>query len=69
MVLRKMGFRPRKRRKDGATAAKAVARVGGKKTTKITVDDLVKAQKIVAQFGGTERAVAAIQALQGLEAE
>ena len=69
MVLKKMGFRPRKRRKGAALATKAAARPGGKKTTKITVHDLVKAQKVVARLGGTERALAAIQALQGFEAE
>lgn len=69
MVLKTMGFQTRKRRKNGAPAAKAAARAGGKKTTKITVDDLVKAQSVVAQFGGTERALAALQALQGFESE
>jgi transposase len=69
MVLKKMGFRPRKRRAKGAAAAKAAPRTGGRNTTKITVEDLVKAQKVVAQFGGTERALAALQALQGFEEE
>jgi len=66
MVLKKMGFRPRRRRRAGA-ARKVVALSAKVKTTKITVDDLVKARKVVTQFGGSERALAAIRALKGFE--
>ena len=50
MVLKRMGFRPRRRRKNGA-AGKPVATTAGSakavrmKATKISVEDLVAAQK------------------------
>lgn len=66
MVLKKMGFRPRKRRKSGEVAApRAAAAPAATKGTKIRVEDLVKAQKVAAQMGGIDRAVAALQALRG----
>ena len=67
MVLKKMGFRPRKRRKGGEVASGRVVKSATSKTIKIKVDDLVKAQKVVAQMGGLDRALAALQALKGFE--
>jgi hypothetical protein len=65
MVLKKMGFRPRKRRKSGeVAAAKSAAIKTHTKATKVTIEDLVKAQKVAANMGGIERALAAIQALR-----
>ena len=67
MVLKKMGFRPRKRRKSGVQP-RAISSTGSKATTKkIKVEDLVKAQKVAAQMGGIEKAIAALQALRGFE--
>jgi hypothetical protein len=61
MVLKKMGFRPRKRSKAGAAnaAGPKMARNGS-----VTVEDLVAAKKVVGQFGSAEKAIAAIQALK-----
>jgi hypothetical protein len=67
MVLKKVGFRPRKRRKGGEVASERVVKSATSKTIKIKVDDLVKAQKVVAQMGGLDRALAALQALKGFE--
>ena len=68
MVLKKMGFRPRKRRKSGVAQARAVsASATGSKSKRIKVEDLVKAKKVVASMGGLERALAAIQALKAFE--
>ena len=71
MVLKRMGFRPRKRRKSGSLAAAvAVANKGskaGKSKAKISVEDLVAAKKAVSRLGGLDRAVAAIEALRQLE--
>ncbi len=68
MVLKKMGFRPRKRRKNGAAKARAISASGPKTMSKkIKVDDLVKAQKVAAQMGGIEKAIAALQALRGFD--
>ena len=66
MVLKGMGFRPRRRRKAGkaAGAARPAAKV---KRTSISVEDLVIAKKVIGQFGGAERALAAIQAVQQFE--
>jgi transposase len=66
MVLKKMGFRPRKRRKTGLAKARAISATGSK-TTKVKVEDLVKAQKVAEQMGGIEKAIAALQALKGFE--
>ena len=68
MVLKKMGFRPRKRRKTGLAKARAISATGSKTTSKkIKVEDLVKAQKVAEQMGGIEKAIAALQALKGFE--
>jgi hypothetical protein len=65
MVLKRMGFRPRKRRKAGEPVVAAVPRSSG--GAKISVEDLVAAKKAVAQLGGLNRALAAIQALKQFE--
>ena len=68
MVLKRMGFRPRKRRQSGdGVASRAAAGSAVNKTKKIRIEDLLKAQKVVAQMGGIDRAVAALQALRGFE--
>jgi hypothetical protein len=72
MVLKRMGFRPRRRRKGAAKAAGGVAVVTTKgnakavrtKATKISVEDLVAAKKAVSRLGGLDRALAAIEALR-----
>ena len=66
MVLKKMGFRPRKRRKSGEAAVKPQSSAD-RKSTKVTVDELVKAQKVVASMGGVERALAVIHALKNFD--
>lgn len=67
MVLKKMGFRPRKRRKGQTLAAKSSSPSTSSKTKKIKVEDLVRAKKVVAQLGGVEKALAAIKALKDFE--
>jgi len=70
MVLKRMGFRPRKRSKAAArtpatgAGPKAAARVKG---GPLSVDDLIAAKRLVGHFGGTDRALAAIEALQKFE--
>lgn len=65
MVLKRMGFRPRKRAKAAAVpAAKVAARVKG---GPLSVDDLLAAKRLVGHFGGSARAIAAIEALQKFE--
>ena len=67
MVLKKLGFRPRKRRKSGEIAPKATTGTATKKTTKIRVEDLVKAQKVAASMGGIDKALSALKALKDFE--
>lgn len=65
MVLKKMGFKPRKRRKTvNLAAAAAAANKTGKSKAKISVEDLVAAKKAVGRLGGLDRALAAIEALR-----
>lgn len=61
MVLKRMGFRPRKRAKVGAVKS---ASVKPSRNGSVTVEDLVAAKKVVGQFGSAEKAIAAIQALK-----
>ncbi len=72
MVLKRMGFRPRKRRKSinlaaAAAAATKSAAKGGKSKSRISVEDLVAAKKAVSRLGGLDRALAAIEALRQFE--
>ena len=58
MVLKRMGLRPTRGRKTLAGAGRSGA---------ISLDDLLAARKLVSHFGGTARALAAIEALQKFE--
>lgn len=58
MVLKRMGLRPARGRKGVAGAGRGGA---------ISLDDLLAARKLVSHFGGTARALAAIEALQKFE--
>ena len=62
MVLKRMGFRPRPRKQAGAAAAGVKVRGGA-----ISVDELLAAKKLVGQFGGADRAMAALAALKQFE--
>lgn len=64
MVLKRMGFRPRRRR---AARQAGAAQVRSGRVGAVSVEDLISAKKIVAQFGGTDRALAAITALKRFE--
>jgi hypothetical protein len=70
LVLKKMGFRPlRKRRKKAERAAAGTPKAAARKTAgagSISVDDLLAAKKAVAALGGTEHALETIQALKRL---
>jgi predicted naringenin-chalcone synthase len=58
MVLKRMGLRPAR----GRTTLAGAGRGGA-----ISLDDLLAARKLVSHFGGTARALAAIEALQKFE--
>jgi hypothetical protein len=63
MVLKRMGFRPRKRAKSGAGVGAVKA---GKPVRQgaVTVEDLVAAKRLVSQFGSPDKAIRAIEALK-----
>jgi len=67
MVLKRMGFRPRKRRKSAEVAPKAAAGKAAKKSTKVTVEDLVVAKKVAEQMGGLRKALDVLKALREFE--
>ena len=70
MVLKKMGFRPLRKRKKAAAAAagKAVAvKTGPKKASVVSLEDLLAAKKMAGSLGGTDKAIAALQALKRFE--
>jgi pyridoxal/pyridoxine/pyridoxamine kinase len=62
MVLKRMGFKPRKRRSSEEIAMHGTGRRG----TAVSVDDLIKAKKMVKAFGSADRAIAAVEALKRL---
>ena len=70
MVLKRMGFRPQRRRKGGKAAApraaaKKTARV--KTPVKISVDDLLAAKKVAEKFGSADNAIKVLEALKRFE--
>jgi transposase len=73
MVLKKMGFRPLRKRKKAAAASLgngATSRVAVKSTSKATavsLEDLLAAKKMAGNLGGTNKAIAALQALKRFE--
>ncbi|MFM7034863.1 MAG: hypothetical protein ACKOYJ_06695 [Planctomycetia bacterium] len=71
MVLKRMGFRPRKRRTagglTGASLSTNPANKGGLRGGTISVEDLLAAKKVANTFGGADRAIAALSALKRFE--
>jgi hypothetical protein len=67
MVLKRMGFRPRRRRKAGKVNRQPVATQHAKKASKVKVEDLVKAKRIATQMGGVDKALAVLHALKDFE--
>lgn len=64
IVLKKMGFRPRRRRSSKSGVEGAVRRASTVKLGKISVEDLVAAQKMAGAFGTPDKAIAALEALK-----
>ncbi|NQW46523.1 MAG: hypothetical protein HQ464_02010 [Planctomycetes bacterium] len=70
MTLKAAGYRPlRKRQKvkkaAGGIAAKKTAAAG--RSNQISIDDLLAAKSVSGAFGGTDKAIAALQALKQFE--
>lgn len=68
IVLKKMGFRPLRKRKGAkrAAAARSAAPRAGKPAASaaVSIDDLIAAKKVASSLGGTDKAIAALQALK-----
>ncbi|NBT12823.1 MAG: hypothetical protein EBS56_04450 [Planctomycetia bacterium] len=64
MVLKRMGFKPRRRRGGDAVAA---APRGGRSGGPISVEELIAAKRLVGHFGSVDRALAAVTALKRFE--
>jgi hypothetical protein len=73
MVLKRMGFRPQRRRKAGKAKAAAPRVATGKKVirakapTTISVDDLLAAKKVAEKFGSADNAIKVLEALKRFE--
>lgn len=65
MVLKRMGFRPRRRRV--AESAGITGRAAAGRSAPISVEDLIAAKRLVNHFGTADRALAAISALKRFE--
>ena len=65
MVLKKAGFKRRKRR-TGEAVAKATPAKAARKSDAVTVEDVIAAKKAAEQFGGADRLLAAVKALERL---
>ena len=72
IVLKKMGFRPLRKRKGAkraaarAAASRSAAPRAGKPAASaaVSIDDLIAAKKVASSLGGTDKAIAALQALK-----
>ena len=71
IVLKKMGFRPLRKKKGAKKGApKAAGAVRAAKpaaSSAVSLDELLAAKKAAASLGGTEKALAALQALKRIE--
>ena len=72
IVLKKMGFRPLRKRGKKVAAEGAPKPVAGKVGARaaagaVSIEDLLAAKKAVVALGGSDRAVEAIKALRRLE--
>ena len=75
MTLKAAGYRPLRQRRTGtkattgANARKTKARknAGGVRASQISMDDLLAAKSVSGAFGGTDKAIAALQALKQFE--
>ena len=68
VVLKRMGFKPlRKRKKSARGEPKVNAPTQARRASALGIEDLLAAKKAVEAFGGSDRAIQAIQALKRFE--
>ena len=64
-VLKKAGFKRRKR-SAGEAGAEAAPAKAARKSNVVTVEDVIAAKKAAEQFGGADRLLAAVKAVERL---
>ena len=70
MTLKAAGYRPLRKRRKGKKAAEGTTvkkAVGAGRASQISIDDLLAAKSVSGAFGGTDKAIAALQALKKFE--
>jgi hypothetical protein len=70
LTLGPAGYRPLRKRRKAKKTAKGVATkkaVGGDRANQKSIDDLLAAKSVADAFGGTAKAIAALQALKRFE--
>jgi hypothetical protein len=70
MTLKAAGYRPLRKRRKGKKNAEGMAAkkaVGAGRPSQISIDDLLAAKSVSGAFGGTDKAIAALQALKQFE--
>jgi phosphoribosylaminoimidazole (AIR) synthetase len=68
--LKAAGYRPLRKRRKGKKAAEGMGTkkaVGASRVSQISIDDLLAAKSVSGAFGGTDKAIAALQALKQFE--
>jgi hypothetical protein len=70
MTLKAAGYRPLRKRRKGKKTAEAAApkkAANAGRASQISIDDLLAAKSVSGAFGGTDKAIAALQVLKQLE--
>lgn len=68
MVLKRMGFRPARRRRGASSRKPAgTVRATAVRSSNVSVDDLIAAKRVASQFGNADKAIAALSALKKFE--
>jgi len=70
MTLKAAGYRPLRKHRKGKKATDAVAAkkaVGAARASQISIDNLLAAKSVAGAFGGTDKAIAVLQALKRFE--
>ena len=70
MTLKAAGYRPLRKRRKGKKNTEAIAAkkaVVAGRAKQISIDDLLAAKSVSGAFGGTDKAIAALQALKQFE--
>jgi hypothetical protein len=70
MTLKAAGYRPLRKRRKGKKTAEGIAAKkgsGASRSSQLSMDDLLAAKSVAGAFGGTDKAIAALQALKQFE--